>query len=266
MKIYLEKSIKPVLGNAQKKINAGVENISELGIKTKESVKSGISNSSEFINESVENITSTVGEKVEGLTKKIRSSPLKKINRTKPPRPDAGSPEELEIAIEELKGKDKVGKAGEVLASVGGVAAGVAASGAIASAAGATTILGSTTLAGTLGGTIVAVTPIGWVFGSAVIVGAIGYSIARLVRSGADQDQIRKELVKEFEDRLRHMRATASDVDSLTQVTELLAELTSKQLISESQAERAFALIENGKLSTDLALSRFKAILEKSQS
>jgi hypothetical protein len=104
--------------------------------------------------------------------------------------------------IEKLKGKDKVGLSGEALAVTGGGLAGVAASGTLASAAGATTILGSTSLASVLGGTFVAATPVGWVVGAAVVAGAVSYGIAKMVRSGSKQDQVREQLIKRLEARL----------------------------------------------------------------
>jgi len=95
--------------------------------------------------------------------------------------------------------------------------------------------------------------------------GAVGYGISKLIRSGADQDQVRKDLVKLFESRLQAHFAKESTNTSQNQVTELLAELVSKQIINEQQAERSLALIESGKLSVEIALARFTTLLEKSQ-
>ena len=261
----LGNSIQPIFSKTQEKLNAGIDNFSDIGSKTKESVKSGLSSSTEFLNEKFENISSNVEEKISDLTQNINLPSIDQFKPSNKPKPETGSTEEIEIVIGKLKKKDKIGSTGEILAPIGGAAAGVAAASTIASAAGATTILGSTTLGSALGGVFVASTPVGWVVGSAVAAGFLGYVIAKLIRSGANQDQIRKDLVKVFEARLHKLKANSVEGNSLDKVSSLLAELTSKQLISEQQAERTLILIETGKLSTEVALTRFKAILEKSQ-
>jgi hypothetical protein len=93
-----------------------------------------------------------------------------------------------------LSGRDRVGIAGDVLITAGGLAAGAAAAGTVAATAGVSTIAGSTVLGSVLGGVFVAATPVGWVFGTAVVGGAIAYGVSRLVRSGAIQDERRRRL------------------------------------------------------------------------
>ena len=108
----------------------------------------------------------------------------------------------IKEAIHKLKRSDKVGVAGMGLGTGAGVAGGTAAAGVLASAAGATTLLGSTTLGGVLGGVFVAATPIGWVVGCAIAGGALGLGIAKMVKSGGAQDQIREDMIKRFQTKL----------------------------------------------------------------
>jgi hypothetical protein len=171
------------------------------------------------------------------------------------------SAEELESIIEKLKGKDKVGVAGEILATAGGGVAGVAAAGTIASAAGASTLLGSTTLASTLGGVFVTTTPVGWVVGAAIVVGAAGYGIAKMVRSGSDQDHVRQEVIKKLQARLDAMQSSEANL-ALERLYILLPELVEKGLITEEQAERIVSLIEKGRLSADIALTRLSYLVK----
>ena len=169
--------------------------------------------------------------------------------------------DELNFVIGKLKGKDKVGVAGEALAAVGGAAGGVAAAGTIASIAGASTLLGSSSLAGVLGGTLVAATPVGWVIGSAIVAGAAGYGISKLVRSGSHQDQIRAQLIKKMEGRLAALRQDHPKESSLEDLHQLLSIVIEKGLISEVQAERMVGLVEKGSLKAEVALQRLKSMV-----
>lgn len=169
--------------------------------------------------------------------------------------------EQLEAAIEKLKRKDKVGVLGEVLSTTGGVAGGAAAAGTLASAAGASTLLGSTSLASALGGIFVTATPVGWVVGAAAIAGAAGYGIAKLVRSGSKQDQIREELIKRLEARITKLtRANNNDIH-LVKFKQLLTISLENNLLTESKAESMVSLIEIGSMKTETAILRLKSII-----
>jgi hypothetical protein len=176
-------------------------------------------------------------------------------------KPDAAA-DELNFVIDKLKGKDKVGVAGEALAAVGGAAGGVAAATTIASAAGASTFLGSTFLASVLGGLVVTDTPVGWVIGSAVVAGAAGYGISKLVRSGGKQDHIREQLIKKMELRLSALKKDERNELNLTELSQLLVVAIEKDLISESKAKSMISLIENGSLDPDIAIQRLKSLIE----
>jgi hypothetical protein len=166
----------------------------------------------------------------------------------------------IEKAVDKLKGRDKLGVAGDGLAAAGGAAAGVAAAGTIAGAAGATTLFGSTTLAGALGGIFVTTTPVGWIIGSAALVGAAGYVISKLIRSGAKQDQVRKDLIERLNKRLQSIRSDSTNKDALTELNQLLTVAIASELIQEDQASRMVALIEKGLLDPHIALTRIRAL------
>jgi len=168
---------------------------------------------------------------------------------------------ELSDAINKLKKKDKIGIAGEGLSAVGGAAAGVVASGGIASVAGVSTLFGSTTLASTLGGVFVTATPVGWVIGSAAVAGIAGYSIAKMVRSGSEQDQVRKEIVGRLNQRLDLMQSKQGAKSSLDDLNQLLPIAIMNGLIDESQAEKMLNLIDKGVLNVSMAVQRIEAMI-----
>lgn len=185
-------------------------------------------------------------------------SPVNKIN-------EASEEEHLEKAIVELQKKDKVGVAGEVIAATGGAVAGVATAGTIASAAGATTLLGSSTLASLGGGVFVVSTPLGWIVGSAVVAGAAGYGIAKLIRSGSEQDQERKSIVGRLNKRLNALEDKTTSNTVVEELRQLLPIAVASKLVTESQAERMLVLLDNNKLNPELALNRIKALEVKIQ-
>ncbi|MDN4546366.1 hypothetical protein [Pseudomonas sp. C32] len=164
------------------------------------------------------------------------------------------------LAIDKLSALDKVGVTGEGLATLGGAAAGVAAAGTIAGVAGATTLLGSTTLASVFGGLFLTTTPVGWVIGSAVLAGAAGYGIAKMVRSGSEQDQVRREVIQRLTGRLAALQTDAITTDTKAELNQLLALVVGTEAITEEAAVRMVGLVENGSLRPELALERIKAI------
>lgn len=172
--------------------------------------------------------------------------------------PIASDHSKVQIALEKLKGRDRVGVVGEGAAVLGGASAGAALAGGVAGAAGATTLLGSTSLASVLGGVFVTTTPIGWVVGSAAIAGAAGYGIAKLIRSGSKQDQLRGELSGRIAARLvEHSQPAAED-----ELEALLAAALKAGTVSSASGQAMRAQIEAGLLSVDLALLRLRAIAQ----
>jgi hypothetical protein len=166
--------------------------------------------------------------------------------------------QKLQSAIDQLKGKDKVGVAGESLATAGGVAAGTVAAGSLASAAGATTLLGSSTLAGVFGGIFVTTTPVGWIIGCAAVAGAAGYGITKLVRSGSEQDHVRKEIIERLNNRIQNIKIEEKNQNIFIELNQVLSVAIMSGLINEEQGKKMILLIEKGLLDPEIALKRIK--------
>lgn len=165
----------------------------------------------------------------------------------------------LRYALEKLQGRDRVGVAGEAAAVAGSAAAGAAVAGSVAGAAGATTLLGSTTLAGMLGGVFVTATPVGWILGSAVVAGALGYGAAKMMRSGGKQDHVRADLRGRLSDRLLPLEKPASNV-GVNEFRRLLQDRLESGAITPDAARRVSMLVDQGRLDLDLAVRRISAI------
>ena len=174
--------------------------------------------------------------------------------------PGGSEQRKLAKAINVLSKRDKLGVTAEGAAAAGGVASGVAASGAIAGLAGASTLLGSSTLGSLLGGVFVTTTPVGWVIGSAAACGALGYGIARLVRSGAEQDQVRKELVQSLSARLMDVASHSEDQQILLELGQILALLVASSEVSELDSQKLVSHVEKGSIKAEIALKRIKAL------
>lgn len=174
---------------------------------------------------------------------------------------DTQSVEDIEQAIEKLKGDDRVGSAGELLTTVGGVAAGGVAAGSIAAAAGATTLLGSTSLAGIFGGVFVATTPVGWVAGCAVAGGAIAYGVSQLVKSGGRNDKTREEFIEKLSKRIAEINAKNAMPSDMTELQICLNEAIRGDYLTQEDATRLIGLVEAGKLKCDIALSRIRGLM-----
>lgn len=182
-------------------------------------------------------------------------------------RSDFGAPAEdesertaIKQAIDKMSGKDKVGIAGEHLAVAGGSLAGASVAGSIAAAAGATTLFGSSTLAGLFGGIFVTATPVGWVIGSAVAMGAAGYGIAKLIRSGSEQDRVRKEFIERQAQRLLSLEAADTSAAEKAELSQLVALTVAAGALEPTSARRMVDLVDAGRLPPRLALERIKAL------
>ncbi len=189
-----------------------------------------------------------------------KNKTTEKINSTIPHEPkdtDKQAAEDIQDAMDKLKEKDRIGTAGEILATGGGVAAGASIAGAAAAVAGASTILGSTTLGSALGGVLVATTPVGWVIGGVVVGGAAAYGVSKLIRSGGRNDKIREEIVDRLSKRLDQINNTGPS-PSIVELRCNLTEAIQRKKITAEQADRLIDLIDNGKLDINIALERVR--------
>lgn len=175
--------------------------------------------------------------------------------------PEPVAAQDIEDAIHTLKGKDKVGRIGDVLGTTGGIVAGSAAAGSVAGVVGVSTLLGSPTLASALGGVFVVATPVGWVVGSALVGAAAGYGITKMIRSGSRQDQVRDAFIERQSRRLDSISGKDSEQARRDELRLRLPEAIKGGLVTKEQAERMICHVENGTLSAGIALTRIDAIL-----
>jgi hypothetical protein len=172
------------------------------------------------------------------------------------------TPEKYSRAQGKAEGRDAIGVIGEGLASGAGAVGGVAASTTIASIAGATstTFMGSSFLGGVLGiGTVV--TPVGWVIGSAIAGTALAYGLTKMIKSGAENDKIREQLVSDIARRIGNQISNRIKYESMSDLQILLDECISKNIIPPEKASHIKSLIEENKLPITEALERVKALL-----
>ncbi len=260
------------LSSVQDAVDKTLNSALEMGKSGKEAIISGVDKSVDLIQsagdtelaksivDTAKNVVSTTSDQASKYVDQLAEVTANKMPLEPQDKAD-NSAYDLSHVIEKLQGKDKVGVLGETLAAAGGGAAGVAAASTLASAAGVSTLLGSTSLAGALGGVFVTATPVGWVIGAAVAAGAAGYGIAKLVRSGSKQDQVREELIKRLESRLAVLKKAESIDSSLEELHLLLPVAIERELISDVQAERMVGLIESGALKVEIALQRIKLMM-----
>ena len=141
---------------------------------------------------------------------------------------------------------------GDVGITVVGAGLGVAAAGTAAAAVGATSIFGVTSVAGWLGLTVVAATPVGWVLGGAAAAGAAAYSVSRLIRNGGMSEGKKAELLNRYREESRSIAAKEAaggitDADR-TKFIVALRDLISKEVIPPDVAWRFIEQVESGNL------------------
>lgn len=261
-KVLLERSLDTTSALTSKTANAVTESCNHAVNKAKESLDSGdLQRAGERLKE--------VGVASQKAIIEAKRKTQELLRKPMPPAPDAqvDQPEEAAIrnAIEKMRGRDKVGLVSEHLAAAGGAAAGVAAAGTIAGAAGATTLLGSTGLAGMLGGVFVTATPVGWVLGSAALMGAAGYGIAKLIRSGSEQDRVRREFIERQTQRLLALEDARAPEDEKVELGQLMALTLAAGVLEQADASRMVDLIDAGKLPAALALERVRSLALESK-
>lgn len=174
--------------------------------------------------------------------------------------------EKYVLALEKLKGRDRVGIAGEVAATGAAAAAGVVASGSVATAFSATTLLGSTQLASVLGGVFVTTTPIGWVIGSALAAGAVGYGLAKLCCSGGKQDEVRRQTANEIRHRMGDVKSAGPAECHYDDFITTLQQAISTGVFEPQTADRLIGLVDDRKLDLGVAMVRVQSLLASHQS
>jgi hypothetical protein len=178
-----------------------------------------------------------------------------------PPKP---TKEKLLKMIDELENnpEDKASILGDAGITLIGAGLGIAASSIVASTVGATSIFGITTMAGWLGVTAVAATPIGWIIGCATAAGAAAYGVSRLIRSGGLAEGRKKELLQQYKEDAKkmEMKENADNIVDSDKTVFIISirDLIDKDVISPDDAAN---LIKNGEQGT-ISISHAYSLLE----
>ena len=175
-------------------------------------------------------------------------------------------------ALEKMKKspRDRLGILGELGATGLGGAAGAGLAGAAATSAGVATIFGSSTLGSVLGGIFVTSTPVGWVAGSVALGGALGYGISKVVSGGGKSDAIKQMNIRELQDKIKNLQRQAhgekKDNNKVKRVIEGVQLLIENEKISQDDATRLLAGIQNGSTSVDFVFDAVNEMLESERS
>ena len=176
--------------------------------------------------------------------------------------------EEYINALERMKksSRDRVGILGEIgAAGLGGIA-GSGVAGVIASTAGAATLFGSSTLASVMGGVFVTTTPVGWVVGSVIVGGAVGYGVSKLVRSGGKSDAVKQMNMRELREIIQQLRNQTQNIDKsddkMIKIIEGIQILIKNQKMTQEESTDLLVGIEKGNIAIDSAFSIIQEVLE----
>ena len=171
-------------------------------------------------------------------------------------------------ALEKMKKspRDRLGVLGELGATGLGGAAGAGLAGTAATAAGVATIFGSSTLGSILGGVFVTSTPVGWFAGSVALGGVMGYGISKVVGSGGKSDAIKQMNIHELQDKIRNLQGQAQsetkDNNKVKRVIEGVQLLIENEKISQDDATRLLAGIQNESISVDFVFNTVNEMLD----
>jgi hypothetical protein len=160
---------------------------------------------------------------------------------------------------------DKVRILGDAGVTLVGIGLGAAAAGTIATAAGATSIFGVTTVAGWLGVSAVAATPVGWVIGAAALGGAAAYGISRMIHGGGLSEGRKKELLQQYREDARaveerELAGNITDGDK-TRFIISMKELIAKDAITPEKAKVLIEHVENGRIPLTQAFQLIESLL-----
>jgi hypothetical protein len=183
-----------------------------------------------------------------------------------PPKP---TKEKLLKMIDELENnpEDKASILGDAGITLIGAGLGIAASSIVASTVGATSIFGITTMAGWLGVTAVAATPIGWIIGCATAAGAAAYGVSRLIRSGGLAEGRKKELLQQYKEDAKkmEMKENADNIVDSDKTVFIISirDLIDKDVISPDDAANLIKNVEQGTISISHAYSLLENLLNE---
>ena len=180
------------------------------------------------------------------------------------------SKKQLLRVIDDLRRQpgDKVRILGDIGITTVGLGLGAAAAGTLATFAGATAIPFVTATAAFVGVTAVAITPIGWIIGTAAAGGALAYGVSRLIRDGGISEGRKKELLQIYMDRLHVIqckeKAEQISPNDRNQFIFSLRELVEKDAITPKKAFSLIECVEQGQIPISETYSLIAAVLRES--
>lgn len=171
--------------------------------------------------------------------------------------------EQLLKTIDNLKNNpnDRVRILGDGGITILGASLGGVGSGTVAAA------LGGKAAIGLFGWTLAAATPIGWIIGGVVVGSAAAYGISRLIRGGAISEGRKKELLQQFTEQLKDIKAKESankitDTDK-THFTLSLRELIDKDILPPEDAAKMISQVEQGLVPLSDALLLVQSLFQE---
>ena len=171
------------------------------------------------------------------------------------------------IDLLEAKPDDKGRILGDIGITVVGAGLGAAAAGTLATVAGVTSIFGVTSIAGWLGLTVVAATPVGWVVGAAAAAGAAAYTVSRLIRNGGMSEGKKEELLIRYREEARVIAAKEAagkiEDSDRTRFIVALRDLIDKDVIPPDVAFRFIEQVERGGVPISQAFSMIHSLLKE---
>jgi hypothetical protein len=183
------------------------------------------------------------------VSKFKRGSPSENVLPSSASNPESLGPptkDQLLKTIDHLKSNpnDRIRILGDGGITVLGAGLGGGVAGPVAAA------LGGKAAIGLFGWSLAAATPIGWIIGGVVAGSAAAYGISRLIRDGAISEGRKKELLQQFTEQLKDIKAKESansitDADR-TNFTISLRELIEKDILPPEDAAKMIAQVAQG--------------------
>lgn len=161
---------------------------------------------------------------------------------------------------------DRVGTLGEIATTGLTGLVGYGAAPSVASWFGASTILGSSSLGSYLGGFLATTTPVGWIIGTSVIAAISAFGISKLIKSGGKHTQIRKQNLKEIDNRIielnKNLPANCGS-NNLNILVELLEQAVSLELMPQEQANILLKGVKEQTISVEFALETTRELIHE---
>ena len=172
--------------------------------------------------------------------------------------------DEIQSAQKKLEGPDRIESVGTVVHVGLASAAGIAISVPVAQALGVSTILGSPVLASALGGVLAVTTPVGWMVGSAVAVGALAYVLGKVIGDGAKNTTRRKEMSARMGEIEASAAMSAPAASQSKQLQSRLADAVNAKLVTQVESNAMAHWVEKGSMPMDVAMERVESLLRAS--